>query len=486
MILAVIAAMTLTAQAQVWETIEIGDWENPTTYNGSYFDMAPTNFYLAHTGAQMLYTPDMLAGLNDKQNVRINGMTFMFYDETFEEISRNVKIFIYETDATEFAVVDGKKQFFPLGEQVWEEDRNFDMLFFYGEDYTVPFRFNYPYTPGKSLVVTITYDAFDDDNCTMGSDYAPFYTSGMGKALTYTNNWNSFEDYVAGEDFPDATATLGCGTNVELPLTRFQFYYEESGITLLSEANALEDAAEFTFNGDAVVTACKNGFVFLRDESGYGIIAGATGAAFENGQVLSQGWTATKTSVNNGWVRYTDAAGLSYSGENNAELAAPQVLMTKPTDDSMLNAYVLIEGTTISSGGGGAFPGFPGHAVQYTLPDGTKIGETQTLWAFDGEAGNDLYNVYGIVCKVSGTYKIQPVIFEKIEEPQPTVDRGNVNGVGGVDMDDLTALINYLLDSTYPINQANAAACNNAEDTAVDMDDLTALINFLLNGTWDN
>ena len=28
--------------------------------------------------------------------------------------------------------------------------------------------------------------------------------------------------------------------------------------------------------------------------------------------------------------------------------------------------------------------------------------------------------------------------------------RGDVNGVGGVDMDDLTALINYLLTSTWP------------------------------------
>ena len=229
MILAAIAAMTLTAQAQVWETIEIGDWETtPTTYNGSYFDMAPTNFYVAHTGAQMLYTPDMLAALNDKQNVRINGMTFMFHDETFEEITRNIKIFMYETDATEFAVVDGVKQFFPLGEQVWEEDRTFDMLYFYGEDYTLPFRFNYSYTPGKSLVVTMTFDAYDDDNCTMGSDYAPFYTSGMGKAMTYTNNWDSFVDYTEGDDFPDATAVLGCGTNVELPLTKFQVYYEDA------------------------------------------------------------------------------------------------------------------------------------------------------------------------------------------------------------------------------------------------------------------
>ena len=229
MILAAIAAMTLTAQAQNWATIDVGDWENPTTYNGSYFDMAPTTFYVAHTGVQMLYTPDMLADMNGKQNVRIKGLTFMFQDETFEEITRNVKIYVQEIDATEFAVnEEGVKQFFSFGEQVWEEERLFDMLYFYGEDYTVPFRFDCPFTPGKSLLVTMVFEALEDDNCTMGSDYAPFYTSGIrSKAMTYTNNWTSFVDYAEGPDFPDATAMLGCGTNVDLPLTRIQYTYEE-------------------------------------------------------------------------------------------------------------------------------------------------------------------------------------------------------------------------------------------------------------------
>ena len=231
MILAAIAAMTMTAQAQNWATIDVGDWDNATTYNGSYFDMAPTTFYVAHTGVQMLYTPDLLADMDGKQNVRIKGLTFMFHDETFEEITRNVKIYVQETDATEFAVnEEGVKQFFPFGEenQVWEEERLYDMLYFYGEDYTTAFRFDCPFTPGKGLLVTMVFDAFDDDNCTMGSDYAPFYTSGIrSKAMTYTNNTTSFVDYAVGPDFPDATAMLGCGTNVELPLTRIQYTYEE-------------------------------------------------------------------------------------------------------------------------------------------------------------------------------------------------------------------------------------------------------------------
>jgi hypothetical protein len=62
----------------------------------------------------------------------------------------------------------------------------------------------------------------------MGSDYAPFYSSGIrSKAMTYTDNWTSFVDYAMGNDFPDATAMLGCGTNVDLPVTRIGYNYDE-------------------------------------------------------------------------------------------------------------------------------------------------------------------------------------------------------------------------------------------------------------------
>ena len=78
----------------------------------------------------------------------------------------------------------------------------------------------------------MVYDALDDDNCTPGSDYAPFYTSGIrNKAMTYTNNWNSFIDYAWSLDFPNATATLGCGTNVELPVTKIGYNYEDGDPT---------------------------------------------------------------------------------------------------------------------------------------------------------------------------------------------------------------------------------------------------------------
>ena len=230
MFFAAIVALAITAQAQFLGWIEVGDYYNASeVYNGSYFDMAPTYFYIGHTGAQMIYTPDLLTGMNGKDGLKIKYLNFKFYSESFEEIIRNAKVYLQEIDATEFSVVDGKKQFFDFGELVAEGRYDIDLLDCYGEDQVLAMEMEEPFsfTFGKSLLVTIVLDAEDDDNCTMGSDYAPFYTSGIsGKAMTYTSNWTSFVDYAMGNDFPDATASLGCGTNVDLPVTELGYTYE--------------------------------------------------------------------------------------------------------------------------------------------------------------------------------------------------------------------------------------------------------------------
>lgn len=234
--IAAIAAFCMCVQAQevMSGAIQVGDYENATeTYNGSYFDMAPTNFYLAHTGAQMIFTPDLLSDFEGKENVKITELKFKFYCESFEDIYRDMKVYLQETDAVQFAVnQDGIKQFFNFGDLAFTGDYNIDMLSSYGEDCEIVVTMSAPFaiTPGKGLLVTIIFDAQDDDNCTMGSDYAPFYTSGIrGKAMTYTDNWTSFLEYAEGSDFPNATAVLGCGTNVELPVTLIEYTYTEGG-----------------------------------------------------------------------------------------------------------------------------------------------------------------------------------------------------------------------------------------------------------------
>ena len=257
MILAAIAALSLSAQAQFLSWVEVGDYYNATElYNGSYFDMAPTNFYLSHTGAQMIYTPDLLPGMEGKEGLKIKYLNFKFYCESYEEIIRNAKVYLREIDETEFATVDGVKQFFDFGELVAEGRYDIDLLEYYGEDQVLAMEMEepFPFTLGKSLLVTIVLDAEDDDNCTMGSDYAPFYTSGIrGKAMTYTDNWTSFVDYASGSDFPDASASLGCGTNVELPVTEVGYTYDR----MLGDVNG--DGEISIADVNAIITVILSG-----------------------------------------------------------------------------------------------------------------------------------------------------------------------------------------------------------------------------------
>ncbi len=88
----------------------------------------------------------------------------------------------------------------------------------------------------------------------------------------------------------------------------------------------------------------------------------------------------------------------------------------------------------------------------------------------------------------SSTYTGQKAIqlYKKVEGETPAVVRGDATGEGEVNMDDLTALINYLTDNSNPINMAGAAVCDSLDSTEVNMDDLTALINFLLTNAWAN
>ena len=59
--------------------------------------------------------------------------------------------------------------------------------------------------------------------------------------------------------------------------------------------------------------------------------------------------------------------------------------------------------------------------------------------------------------------------------------RGDVNGDGSVNISDVTALINLLLEGGTISNPV--ADCN--QDGSININDVTALINYLLSGTWN-
>ena len=302
-------------------------------------------------------------------------------------------------------------------------------------------------------------DAVTGDGAT-GATGAQWIANATEDGIVLTNK----SDNARKLQYNASSPRFACYTTSQQPAVLYVEYVpaEDEGITKLSEANALDDDENFTFNGDAVVTVCWKGSVYVRDESGYGQIANYDGT-FENGQVLSQGWNATKTSVD-GWVKFIDAADLSASGETNAELAAAQKLTS--VDESMLNAYVYVEKVYKSF--------LPIRAI--TLADGTTISLTGT----GNQPATGNYNIYGIIWKSGDALVFEPVAWETYVEP-PTFLRGDVNKDTEVNIADVTALIDMLLSNAEMIPEAD---CN--QDTEMNIADVTALIDYLLNGAWPN
>lgn len=96
----------------------------------------------------------------------------------------------------------------------------------------------------------------------------------------------------------------------------------------------------------------------------------------------------------------------------------------------------------------------------------------------------DEYHAIGIK---GGEYKLTIDLNEMrlyIEDLNPQGIRGDVNMDGFVKIDDVTALIDYLLGGNEEGIDINAADCNKSGD--VKIDDVTTLIDFLLGGNWPN
>jgi len=230
----------------------------------------------------------------------------------------------------------------------------------------------------EAYVNTISID--DEGNAVIVASGKPYlrYNANSGqerfryfKSSTYTNQ--------------KAIALYKLGGTVTPPEPTY------TEVTSLAQANALDSAAQFIFKGNAVVTYQNGKYLYLRDGSGYGLIFNRDGVqpTFNNGDVLAQNWTATKTNYQ-GYAEYINYSTLTANG-TDATLAAPQVIDALSAD--MLNAYVQIN-NVVSMDGSTA-----------TLANGTTIALYNTFATIPTfENGN--YYMTGIVSQYKGNLQL--------------------------------------------------------------------------------
>ena len=234
----------------------------------------------------------------------------------------------------------------------------------------------------------------------------------------------------------------------------------------IAEALDLDENTTFTMYNDVVVTYQNGNRLWIRDtENNSGLIFGSVEGTFANGQVLSDGWTATYK-LYNSVPEFTNPEGIEAAGTETRD-AAPFERTTITNDN--VNEYVILKGQTLTQD--------ESETRRYYNADSTVLFNTFGLELPDIEEGKT-YDVTGLVTIYNGNAQIY---ITEMTEAAAAGLRGDVNNDTFVNISDVTALIDYLLNPATEINEANAD-CN--IDNAINISDVTALIDFLLSGKW--
>ena len=216
-----------------YEEVVAGDWNEDQCYQGSWWMIAPTQFYVKHTGSQFIYTKEQLAQMAGKE---VKGMSFVFYNQSsFSAIPRTINVWVKEIDDNAFAYNDEKKAYayfdFDDAEKVLTDyafDTDFVDYYCLNGELNLAFDKAFAYSGDKNLLVTITFDG--DETAETSSDIEFYYNTDAENMAMSTNSDNvTFADYHESEDWPYAKGsgyTVSHATQLAQPLT--QFTYQEA------------------------------------------------------------------------------------------------------------------------------------------------------------------------------------------------------------------------------------------------------------------
>ena len=181
-----------------------------------------------------------------------------------------------------------------------------------------------------------------------------------------------------------------------------------AGVPTIAAALAY-GSGQFIFAGEAVVTYQNGRNVWIRDNSGSGLIYRNSGetSAFNNGDILKPGWKASNT-THQQTPEFGSPSGVTYL--RNDGTVAPEPLDALTVGD--VNKYVSMSNVTVTSVDGDNY--YVNNATGYCLrKQFTNVSPTLTV--------GKTYNVVGVVWNYNGLPELYLISAEEVVNYDPTI-----------------------------------------------------------------
>ena len=399
-----------------YEEVVAGDWNEDQCYQGSWWMIAPTQFYVKHTGSQFIYTKDQLAQLAGKE---IKGMSFVFYNQSsFSAIPRTINVWVKEIDDDAFAYNDEKKAYayfdYNDAEKVLTDyafDTDFVDYYCLNGELNLAFDKAFAYSGDKNLLVTITFDG--DETAETSSDIEFYYNTDAENMAMSTNSDNvTFADYHESEDWPYAKGsgyTVSHATQLAQPLT--QFTYQEAA---KPEVKPAELTGIVSCDGEPIMGATVT---LTSGETKYEVTSDAEGKYTLNIEAENVDKEYSLTAKAAGYEDYTIDHYTFASGETKTQ----DITMRKIVYPSVMTGTVSCDGEPIMGATVTLTSGETKYEVtsdaegKYTLNiEAENVDKEYTLTA--KAAGYEDYTIDHYTF-ASGETKTQDITMRKIEYP---------------------------------------------------------------------
>ena len=399
-----------------YEEVVAGDWNEDQCYQGSWWMIAPTQFYVKHTGSQFIYTKEQLAQIAGKE---VKGMSFVFYNQSsFSAIPRTINVWVKEIDDDAFAYNDEKKAYayfdFDDAEKVLSDytfDTDFVDYYCQNGELNLAFDKAFAYSGDKNLLVTITFDG--DETAETSSDIEFYYNTDAENMALSTNSDNvTFADYHESEDWPYAKGagyTVSHATQLAQPLT--QFTYQEAA---KPEVKPAELSGIVSCDGEPIMGATVT---LTSGETKYEVTSDAEGKYTLNIKAENVDKEYTLTAKAAGYEDYTIDHYTFASGETKTQ----DITMRKIVYPSVMTGTVSCDGEPIMGATVTLTSGETKYEVtsdaegKYTLNiKAENVDKEYTLTA--KAAGYEDYTIDHYTF-ASGETKTQDITMRKIEYP---------------------------------------------------------------------
>ena len=292
-----------------------------------------------------------------------------------------------------------------------------------------------------------------------------------GATILYSINGADYQEYSAPFTLTE-TATVKAYAELEGETSDVveATYTKRTEVSTLADANNLPNKTDFVFYGN-VVTVYQNGSnLWVKDETGYGLIYGnQIPKNIPDGSTLKEEWEAQYYKFRGIINEYQYPNNVVVDEEEPLVAIVPNEYAEAEITTDKINERVLVKGLTLTAGE---------DKYLYTA-DGLTI-YNQFGIDYPTELEGKTYDVEGMVSYYNNKVQIMPITITEVQATDFV--RGDADGNGEVKIADVTALINFLLSGDTSLVNLLGADCD--QNGEVKIADVTVLINYLLSGVW--